>query len=89
MIPHRGTTRSLVCPTVLVPVGRAGYLGPRERGSVVRVRVSFTVEVDQKAWADAYGMDNDAGDIRADVNAWAYHGILSHIEQNGLGPVQS
>jgi hypothetical protein len=26
-------SRCLVCPTVLVPVGRAGYLGPRERGS--------------------------------------------------------
>lgn len=55
----------------------------------MKVRVSFTVEIDRDAWADAYGMDNDAKVIRADVSAWAYHGILSHIEQNGLGPIQS
>lgn len=54
----------------------------------MKVRVTFTVEVDRDAWAEAYGMDNDARDIRADVSAWAYHGIVSHIVNNGLGPIQ-
>jgi hypothetical protein len=51
----------------------------------MKVRISFTVDVDRDAWADAYGMDNDAKDIRGDVNAWAYHGIVDHIVSNGLG----
>ena len=50
----------------------------------MKVRVSFTVEVDQEAWANAYGIDKQQ--VRHDVNAYIYHGFLSYLVDNGLGP---
>ena len=33
----------------------------------LKVKVEFTVEVDQKAYADYYGIDDSANAVRADV----------------------
>jgi hypothetical protein len=49
----------------------------------VRVRVSFTVEVDAQAWAGAYGLD--VSEVRQDVNTYALSSMLAHIDDNGLG----
>jgi len=33
----------------------------------VKVKIEFTVEVDQEAYADYYGIDNTAASVRGDV----------------------
>ena len=35
----------------------------------MKVKVEFTVEVDQEAYADYYGIDNTANAVRADVRS--------------------
>lgn len=50
----------------------------------MKVRVAFTVEVDADRWADAYGIEIDQ--VRADVNAYVYHGFLSYLTENDFGP---
>ena len=47
----------------------------------MKVRITFTVDVDVNAWAEAYGMDKS--DVPNDVRAWAYHGILSQLQNVG------
>ena len=47
----------------------------------MKVRIAFTVDVDVNAWADAYGMDRK--DVPNDVRAWAFHGIVSKLEEAG------
>jgi len=59
------------------PLGIGGGLG-------MKVRVAFTVEVDADKWADAYGIETDQ--VRADVNAYVYHGFLSYLTENDFGP---
>lgn len=44
----------------------------------MKVKVSFTVEVDQKAWAEAMGLE--PSEVRADVQKWCARIAQDHIK---------
>lgn len=44
----------------------------------MKVKVSFTVEVDQDLWAEAFGLER--GEVRADVQKWCARIAQEHIE---------
>lgn len=44
----------------------------------MKVRVAFTVEVDEQAWMTAYGIDRK--DVRADINEYVKQALLEHLE---------
>src|SRR5690606_13407385 len=57
----------------------------RRRGSdAVKVRVTFTVDVDPDAWSREYGVPR--ADVRKDINEWAMYGLRAHIADLGLAP---
>ena len=46
----------------------------------MKVRVSFTLEVNPEGWADDYGVEGDAA-IRKDVREWAKN-VLDQTNDN-------
>lgn len=42
----------------------------------MKVRVSFTINIDEQAWMSAYGIPKE--DVRKDVQEYAYHLIQQH-----------
>jgi len=50
----------------------------------VKVRVTFTVDVDPDAWSREYGVPR--ADVRKDINEWAMYGLRAHIADLGLAP---
>ena len=39
----------------------------------MKVKVSFTIEVDEKEWAETYGCDKS--EVRQDVKNYIYYGV--------------
>jgi len=50
----------------------------------VKIRCSFTVDVDPDAWALEYGTSADRRAVREDVQSHAEHSFYAHLEQLGL-----
>lgn len=52
----------------------------------MKVRISFTVDVDPDAWVEEYGWSSEAAlsDIRADVQEHARDSILGQFDSLGL-----
>lgn len=46
----------------------------------MKIRVSFTIDIDQKAWAEEFGLDPE--DVRADVQDSIHN--MSHAYAAGL-----
>lgn len=51
----------------------------------MRIRVTVSVDVDDQAWADEYGMDRR--DVRDDVRRYITKAIDSQLSDLGLGQV--
>lgn len=49
----------------------------------MKVRVSFTIDIDPKAWSEEYGVET-AAEIRQDVSDNIRYGVLAHLEEQGL-----
>jgi hypothetical protein len=49
---------------------------------VVRVRVSFTVDIDPESWQGEYGMK--FSDVRNDVKYYAEQIVFEQFAQNGV-----
>lgn len=49
----------------------------------MKVRISFTVDVDPESWALNYGISGDAA-IRADAKEKARHDLTEHWGPSGL-----
>lgn len=48
----------------------------------MKVRVSFTVDIDPSAWTDIYGVSDS--DVRADVQGYAREIVLQQFAENGV-----
>ena len=48
----------------------------------MRVRVSFTVDIDAEAWAETYGLTK--AEVRADVQDYARHEVLDQLMTVGM-----
>ena len=48
----------------------------------MKVKVTFTLDVDAKAWALEYGID--ASEVRGDVQEYLYSQSLGHLDALGL-----
>lgn len=48
----------------------------------MKVRVSFTVNIDADAWSSEYGVALE--NVRADVQEYARHVVLGQFGDNGL-----
>jgi len=56
---------------------------PRPDGwQLMRVRVSFTVDIDAEAWAETYGLTK--AEVRADVQDYARHEVLDQLMTVGM-----
>lgn len=55
--------------------------GINERNHTVKIRVSFTVDIDPEAWATEYGVAPE--DVRTDVQS--YLGQNAHTQLADLG----
>lgn len=51
----------------------------------MRVRVSFTVDVDPGAWMDEYGVERS--EVRADVLRYVENSVRAHLDDLGLAAV--
>ena len=47
----------------------------------MKIRVSFTVEVDPQRWADEFGVE--PSEVRDDVKRYITDGIAAHLAQVG------
>ena len=45
----------------------------------MKVKIEFTVEVDQEAYADYYGIDNTAASVRADLQSLIGGGAVANM----------
>lgn len=54
------------------------------RFHALRVRVSFTVEIDREAWNMNYGTGTDAAAIRADVQTYIENGARDQLSDLDL-----
>ena len=61
--------------------GLPSLIEQTERNDPMKVRITFTVDVDADAWMANYGVDRR--DVPNDVRAWAHHGIVSQLEEIG------
>jgi hypothetical protein len=50
----------------------------------MKVRVSFTVEIDREAWSMNYGTGLDARAIREDVQNYVESGARQQLEEVGV-----
>lgn len=50
----------------------------------MKVRISFTVDVDAAAWSVEYGTGTTAEDVRADVRQHAEDSVVSHFDSMGV-----
>ena len=54
----------------------------------LKVRITFTVEVDQEAYADYYGLDNTAAPVRSDLQSLmggdAVANMVPHLFDEGI-----
>lgn len=48
----------------------------------MKIKIEFTVGVDQQAWADEYGID--LKDVRADVKMYCRDACVMQIQEMGL-----
>lgn len=48
----------------------------------MKVRVSFTVDIDVDEWMANYGIERD--DVRADVQTYVQNGVIEHLRGLGL-----
>jgi hypothetical protein len=50
----------------------------------MKVRVSFTVDIDPEAWDANYGTGREAKAIRADVQTYIENGVKDQLRELGL-----
>jgi hypothetical protein len=50
----------------------------------MKIKVTFTVEVDPAAWSEEYGVDPD--EVRHDVQEFFANAAHAHIEQLDMAP---
>lgn len=50
----------------------------------MKVRVSFTVDIDAEAWADEYGTERDSAPTRADVQRHVQNMTMAQLDSLGL-----
>lgn len=48
----------------------------------MKVKVSVTLDIDPQAWMEIY--DVERGQVRADVNEWAFHLLHAAAQDNGV-----
>jgi hypothetical protein len=49
----------------------------------VRIRIELSVDLDEEAWADEYGVDGAAA-IRADVRGYVRNAVREHLVDRDL-----
>lgn len=47
----------------------------------MKVKVSFTVDIDPEVWDANYGTGTAAAAVRKDVQEYAYHTLTEHIRE--------
>ena len=52
---------------------------------MMKVKVSFTLDIDSKAWQAEYGID--PADVRADVQQYIENSVVAHLSDAGLIPL--
>jgi hypothetical protein len=50
----------------------------------VKVRVTFTVDVDPEAWSLNYGTGTDPADVREDVRRYVENGAVEQLREVGV-----
>lgn len=48
----------------------------------MKIKITATLDIDVDAWMDIY--DVERGNVRADVNEWAFHVLHSAAQDNGV-----